>query len=160
MLNTRYHTLIFIALATLGATFVFTNQAVFANIHKCVTEYGFEYSDRHCTHGILVRHSHTGSRNKTNILDGLSVFEIKMLAAMEQQYEHARKQTKQRELTSRARGRRERKRQIHNQARACAKAARELNQIRTLKRKGYTLKKARTLDEKEERLKRQQRDFC
>ena len=56
----------------------------YANIHKCVSNEGVEYSDTHCSIGILVKHS--PDYRTMGSIEGLSSLELENLDKLERAY--------------------------------------------------------------------------
>ena len=129
-----------------------------AGIHKCISENGIEYSDTHCSAGVLVKHA-PGYR-ALNSIDGLTQHELEVLYEMEKAYRKSRVQADRYSSAHTKKLHRERARKRQDHARSCARAIKGLEKLRIIKRKGYSAKQSRVLDSREDLLNEQKRENC
>ena len=129
-----------------------------AGIHKCVSENGIEYSDTHCSTGVLVKHS--PGYPAISSIEGLTQHELELLYEMEKAYRKSRVQADQYSSAHKKKLHRERARKRQDYARSCARAIKALEQLRIIKRKGYSAKQSRGLDSREDLLNEQKRRNC
>ncbi len=129
-----------------------------AGIHKCVTDSSIEYTDTHCSAGILIKHS--PGYQTIGRIEGLSQGELETLQEMETAYRNSRAQTDKDSAAQKKLMFRERARKRQERARSCARAIKGLEQLRITKRKGYSAKQARNLDSRQNVLEQQKRKNC
>jgi len=134
------------------------NGTVHANIHKCVSSEGIEYSDTHCTMGILVE-LFPNSRT-IDTVEGLSKLELVSLQKLESAYRRTILQSDREKIANKKKFRRTRARERQDRTRACVKANLALERLRLLKRKGYKAKQSHSLDTREKLLNQQKRSNC